>query len=111
MSSWVESTAGPRVDRLLYGILRHATHLEPVQLSKILDALTSAFQAEIDAAARDGLDLSDPTAYRSHRQTLEIYAFLLMWFVQAAERYIKTARDNDEGEQTTGAGKKKVRIA
>lgn len=94
------------VDRLRFH--RHATHLEPVQLSKLLDALSSAFQAEIDATARDGLDLSDPTAYRSHRTTLEIYAFLLMWYVQAAERYINTARANEDGEQTGTTGKKKV---
>jgi hypothetical protein len=71
-----------------------------------LDALTTAFQSEIDATARDGVDLSDPSAYRSHRTTLEIYAFLLMWFQQAAERYINTARAGDDGEQATG--KKKV---
>lgn len=94
------------VDRLC--LFRYSTHLEPVQLSKILDALTTAFQAEIDATTRDGVDLSDPTAYRSHRTTLEVYAFLLMWFVQAAERYLNTARAGDDGEQTTATGKKKV---
>jgi hypothetical protein len=54
------------------------------------------------------MDLSDPTAYRSHRTTLEVYAFLLMWFVQAAERYINTARASDDGEQPATSGKKKV---
>ena len=92
---------------IIFVCARYSTYLEPVQLSKILDALTSAFQAEIDATTRDGVDLSDPTAYRSHRTTLEIYAFLLMWFVDAAERYIKSARAGED-EQTTATGKKRV---
>jgi hypothetical protein len=56
------------------------------QLSKVQDALQSAFASELDATFRDGVDLSDPAAYRSHRNVLEIYAFLLAWFVQVAEQ-------------------------
>lgn len=84
---------------------RHAQQLEPSQLSKIQDALSSAFRAELDATARDGQDLSDSAAYRSHKTALEMYGFLSMWFVQVAEKYVNTARAED-GEPA--AGKKKV---
>lgn len=84
---------------------RHAQQLAPPQLSKIQDALSSAFRAELDATARDGQDLADSAAYQSHKTALEMYAFLSMWFVQVAEKYVNTARAED-GE--AGPAKKKV---
>jgi hypothetical protein len=36
---------------------------------------------------------SDPSAYTQHREALEMYAFLLLWFVQSAE---KLARSNNK---------------
>lgn len=48
-------------------------------------ALPAGFAAEIEATAKDN-DPTDHTAYRSHREALERYAFLLQWFVSAAEK-------------------------
>lgn len=85
------------------GCFRHVLDLAPAQLSKVLDALSSAFGSEIDATVRDGLDLSDINSYRAHKQSLETYAFLLLWFVQAAEGYV---RDKPEEDVGTSKGKK-----
>ncbi len=54
-------------------------------MNKLLDSVTSGFQAAYDAAVRD-MDAGDPDVYASHRLTLELYAFLLQWFVSAAEK-------------------------
>lgn len=75
------------------------------QLSKVQDALQSAFASELDATFRDGVDLSDPAAYRSHRNVLEIYAFLLAWFVQVAEQQANAELG------AAGTTKKKVRLS
>ena len=87
--------------------LKHANHLSPVQLSKILDALVSAFQSEIEATIRDGQDLGDLAPYRGHKEVLEMYAFLLMWFIQAAERYVNSNKCSTEEDAPTAAASKK----
>lgn len=45
---------------------------------------------------------SDPSAYTQHREALEMYAFLLLWFVQSAE---KLARSNNKDGETRAAPK------
>lgn len=106
-----ESITSPSVFDTFRSMLKGASHLSPSQLSKVLDALSSAFQSELEATARDGHDLSDSTAYRSHRQVLEMCAFLLMWFVQVAEKYVNSGplgASGDGDEVVPGASKKKV---
>jgi condensin complex subunit 1 len=61
------------------------------------------FSNEIDATSRDN-DPTDHTAYRSHQQALEMYAFLLQWFVVAAEKRATKLAKADE--QIAGAPKK-----
>lgn len=46
---------------------------------------STGFSAEIDSTIKDN-DPTDHTAYRSHKQALERYAYLLQWFVSAAEK-------------------------
>ncbi len=53
-------------------------------MTKLLDSLTSGFQAEADATIRDAVT-EDPEAISGHKDALEMYAFLLHWFVAAAE--------------------------
>jgi condensin complex subunit 1 len=51
----------------------------------MLDSISSAFMSEIEATTRDvDSDVLDSVA--QHKQPLEQYAFLLYWFVGAAER-------------------------
>ena len=62
----------------------------------------AGFLSEIDATVKDE-DFTDHTAYRSHRQALEMYAFLLQWFVSTAE---KGAASRAAKAASDGAGKK-----
>lgn len=48
-------------------------------------------------------DPTDHAAYRAHKPALEMYAFLLQWFVTAAE---KGAASKAAGEGALGAGKR-----
>jgi condensin complex subunit 1 len=65
--------------------LRHFSTLSGPQRSKLLDALTSAYGIQIDAAARD-LETEGIERYKDHANTLEKYAFSLQWFIHAAEK-------------------------
>lgn len=60
------------------------------------------FSAEIESTMRDN-DPQDHTAYRSHKQALEQYGFLLQWFVSQAE---KVAAGQAAEGAITAAGKR-----
>lgn len=66
-------------------ILKYAEHVQGTTMSKLLDSISSGFQAQVDATLRDNGD-DDPDTLASRKQTLEMYAFLVHWFVLAAER-------------------------
>lgn len=61
-------------------------------MNKVLDSITSGLQGEIESTMRD-IESGDQAAYASHRIPLELFAFLLQWFVTAAEK-VKSKDDN-----------------
>lgn len=63
-------------------LLKHAEHLQGATMSKLLDSISSAFQVQVDAT----MDQDDSQALLEHRMPLEMYGFLLHWFVSAAEK-------------------------
>ncbi|THH31058.1 hypothetical protein EUX98_g3140 [Antrodiella citrinella] len=63
-------------------LLKHAENLQGATMSKLLDSISSAFQAQVDAT----MDQDDSQALLDYRAPLEMYAFLLHWFVSAAEK-------------------------
>ena len=67
-------------------------------MNKLLDSVASGFLASIELAIQD-VDCGNPETYASHRLTLELYAFLLHWFVTAAEK-VKARDDGEDGAST-----------
>ncbi|KAK0494600.1 non-SMC mitotic condensation complex subunit 1-domain-containing protein [Armillaria luteobubalina] len=65
-------------------LLKHSDAIPGSVMTKLLDSLTSGFQAETDATIRDAVT-EDQEAISGHKDALEMYAFLLHWFVAAAE--------------------------
>ena len=63
-------------------------------MNKLLDSISSGLLAEYESTSRD-LDMGDPETYTSHRSALEMYAFLLMWFVGVAEKVKARSDDVD----------------
>lgn len=53
----------------------------------------SGFSAELEATVAD-VHPSEHTAYRAHRQSLEIYAFFLQLFITIAEKGASKAAEN-----------------
>ncbi|PWN48727.1 hypothetical protein IE53DRAFT_180662 [Violaceomyces palustris] len=70
---------------LFRSYLKHFHHLSPSACHKLLDSIISGMNSALDQASRE-LDGDDPNSYSSHATTLEMYAFLLQWFVSVAEK-------------------------
>lgn len=62
-------------------------------MNKLLDSVQSGLLAECEATMRD-LEQGDQQTFMAHRLPLEMYAFLLQWFVSAAEK-VKSKSDED----------------
>ncbi|KAL0945257.1 hypothetical protein HGRIS_000767 [Hohenbuehelia grisea] len=73
-------------------ILKFSDAVSGNVMSKLLDSITSGLQAQLEATIRDQ---DDQQSYASHRTAFEVYAFLLQWFVSAAE---KVKASEEEGE-------------
>lgn len=80
-----DAIADPEVFDSYRSILKYAEHVQGATMSKLLDSITSGFQAQVDATLRDNGD-DDPQALAARKMILEMYSFLVHWFVLAAER-------------------------
>ena len=71
---------------ILQAVVLSPQAVPPVLMAKMLDSLASAFTAAVEDTSRhvDNFGLEDS---RERSQVLEIYAFLLSWFVLGAEKY------------------------
>ena len=83
----------PQVFNAYRSLLKHAEHLQGTTMSKLLDSISSAFQAQVEVTLRD-LEEEEQHTYASHKTALEMYAFLLQWFVSAAEK-VKVSGEED----------------
>ncbi|KAJ3523690.1 hypothetical protein NM688_g8684 [Phlebia brevispora] len=88
-----ESITEPTVFDSYRSLLKYSESLQGSTMSKLLDSVSSAFHAEVDATLRDEDD--DQQAYMVHKLPLEMYAFLLHWFVTAADK-VKSAGEDDD---------------
>lgn len=79
-----ESLTDNEVFSVYCSLLKHAQQVPGHVMNKLLDSVTSGLSAELDAAIRD-IQTEDQMTYRAHKQPLEMYAFLLAWFVRAAD--------------------------
>jgi condensin complex subunit 1 len=63
-------------------------------MSKILDILSSGLHVQTQQARKDLDHQADADTLQVHRLPLEIYAFLLSWFVDSTDR-VKSSADDD----------------
>ncbi|EKM51723.1 uncharacterized protein PHACADRAFT_150370 [Phanerochaete carnosa HHB-10118-sp] len=87
----------PQVFDAYRSLLKYAEHLQGTTMSKLLDSISSAFQSQVDATIRD-IEAEEQDTYILHKTALEMYAFLLQWFVTAAEK-VKVTGDEDAPAQ------------
>lgn len=96
-----DSITEPDIFDSYRSILKYAEHVQGATMSKLLDSISSGFQAQVDAALRDNGD-DDPQTMATRKLVLELYAFLVHWFVLAAER-VKGGGEEDEPAPPTRA--------
>lgn len=80
-----DSITDTSIFNIYRSLLKDADVLSSPLMSKLLDSLSSGFLTQTDAAIRD-VDREDQQTYVAHQAPLEMYAFLLGWFVTAAEK-------------------------
>ncbi|OCH87806.1 hypothetical protein OBBRIDRAFT_889536 [Obba rivulosa] len=73
-------------------LLKHSEFLQGALMTKLLDSLSSAFQAQVDSTVRD-IEQEDQQTVATHKAPLEMYAFLMNWFVSAAEKVKASGQD------------------
>ncbi|KAJ3479305.1 hypothetical protein NLI96_g9147 [Meripilus lineatus] len=83
----------PHIFDAYRSLLKYSESLQGTTMSKLLDSITSAFQSHIDQTLSD-VEQEDQQVFMSHKVPLEMYAFLLHWFVLAAEK-VKASGDED----------------
>ncbi|CAG8519321.1 961_t:CDS:10 [Funneliformis caledonium] len=76
-------------------------------LNRVLDIIISGLQSEYTNTSND-LDDDDEETYSDHRIALEMYGFLLFWFITNAERKA-TSKSSVNGETITSGGKAKTK--
>ncbi|KAJ7178708.1 non-SMC mitotic condensation complex subunit 1-domain-containing protein [Mycena crocata] len=86
-----DAIGNPEVFDIYRSLLKYSDAVPGATMSKLLDSLSSGLQAELDATIRDLEDA--PQVYLTHKVPLEMYAFLLQWFVSAAEKVKQTDGD------------------
>ncbi|KAH7878618.1 non-SMC mitotic condensation complex subunit 1-domain-containing protein [Lentinula edodes] len=85
-----DSITDPQVFDLYCSLLKHSEFVPGSVMNKLLDSITSGLSTQLDSARKD-IQNEDQQVYRTHKAPLEMYAFLLQWFVQAAEKVKGTA--------------------
>ncbi|TYJ51842.1 hypothetical protein B9479_007560 [Cryptococcus floricola] len=108
--------SSPQTFDIFLSILKYADQpqINATVLTKLLDVIVSGLTHHSNAVmtivnSQSFGSEADMDAPMIHKQPLEMWAFLLQWLVNAAER--GAGRTNDEPRATTGRGKKKTKNA
>ncbi|KAH7098364.1 non-SMC mitotic condensation complex subunit 1-domain-containing protein [Auriculariales sp. MPI-PUGE-AT-0066] len=89
-----EAITEPEVFDVYRSLLKHSAELQGSTMNQLLDSLSSGLKAELDVTLPD-IRNDDPDTFMAHKQPLEMFSFLLHWFVIAAEKV--TAKGDEEG--------------
>lgn len=74
-------------------LLKYPDSLPGGVMTKLLDSITSGLAAQLEQTNRD-LEGGDQDSIRERKKAIEMYAFLLQWFVSSAEK-VKKADEED----------------
>ncbi|OBZ84409.1 Condensin complex subunit 1 [Choanephora cucurbitarum] len=79
-----DNITDPLVFDKLRSFLKYFASVKPRILSRLFDIISSGFQAEIKATA-DDVENNEKESFSNHRLHLEMYSFLIYWFLLQAE--------------------------
>ncbi|KAI8389378.1 condensin complex subunit 1 [Blakeslea trispora] len=98
-----ENITDPLVFDRLRSFLKYFASVKPRILSRLFDIISSGFQAEIKATS-DDLESNEKETFSNHRVQLEMYGFLIHWFLLQAEDNATTSTmmRKSKANQTAG---------
>lgn len=88
-----ENIAHPATFDTYRSLLKSHSHLKGSVMSKMLDSISSGLATQVDTATHD-IESEDQQTAMSHRLPLEMYCFLLQWFVSIANEGKPTEGDD-----------------
>ncbi|KAF8888609.1 non-SMC mitotic condensation complex subunit 1-domain-containing protein [Infundibulicybe gibba] len=97
----------PDVFDVYRSLLKQSDAVPGFIMSKLLDSISSGLQFELDATLRE-IEQGDQQGYMSHKTPLEMYVFLLQWFVIAAEK-VKVPEEGEVGSVAPASKSKRGR--
>ncbi|KDQ09126.1 hypothetical protein BOTBODRAFT_179302 [Botryobasidium botryosum FD-172 SS1] len=107
-----DAITDPEIFDIFRSVLKQSDALRGVVLSKTLDSLSSGFIAEAEATQTDVDTGADPHQCLAHKTPLEVYAFLVLWFVIAAEKFAAGGKETEDvppaAKPKRGRGAKKA---
>ncbi|KAF5368830.1 hypothetical protein D9758_003038 [Tetrapyrgos nigripes] len=96
-----ENITTPQTFGIYCSLLKYSDSISGAVMSKLLDSISSGMQSEYETTVAD---IGRGDDYQRHKMPLEMYAFLLQWFVRSAE---KVRSDDGEGAPASAAPKAK----
>ncbi|THU93618.1 hypothetical protein K435DRAFT_187993 [Dendrothele bispora CBS 962.96] len=78
-----DSITSPEISGTYCSLLKSSDTISGAVMNKLLDFISSGLQSEFDSTLAD---INAGEDYQRHKVPLEMYAFLLQWFVLAAEK-------------------------
>lgn len=90
-----DAITDPQIFDIYRSILKYPDAVPGSVMSKLLDSISDALAAEVEATTRD-VEEGDQQTFMAHKTPLEMYAFLLQWFVSAAEKVKAPGTEEDE---------------
>ncbi|KAK7433641.1 condensin complex non-SMC subunit Cnd1 [Stygiomarasmius scandens] len=78
-----DSITNPEIFGTYCSLLKSSESVSGAVMNKLLDSISSGLQSEFESTV---LDINAGEDYQRHKMPLEMYAFLLQWFVMAAEK-------------------------
>jgi condensin complex subunit 1 len=89
----LDAVTNPDNFNIYRSLLKHADAVPGTVMSKLLNSISSGMLTQVEAALRD-IEQEDQQSCMAHKMLLEMYAFLLQWFVIVAEK-VKGSSDED----------------
>ncbi|KAI8976821.1 non-SMC mitotic condensation complex subunit 1 [Pilobolus umbonatus] len=99
----VEESSGNIVDSLVFdkirSFIKYFPFVQPRIASRLFDIVLAAFRVEIKTTYND-LEKNTKETYNTHKQVLEMYGFLVHWFLTVIEEANVTKTHNKKNKHT-----------
>ncbi|KAI9263006.1 non-SMC mitotic condensation complex subunit 1-domain-containing protein [Helicostylum pulchrum] len=94
-----ENIADPVVFDKIRSFLKHFNSIQPRILSRLFDIILSAYRVEIKSVNED-IEQNEKDTFNNHRLYLELYSYLVHWFLMLAEDTVQAPKNSRKSKAT-----------